>query len=155
MASELKGLELIEAKLEIERLNADFCFHLDHDNVDLLIDLFTEDACYSHGDRLSVGREKIRYLFSQRLNENARTARHMYSGLRLELSSANKATGTSVCMTFAKNAMPPVTPAVPYLVADFIDEYERSDDRHWRISKRHIKRIFVDPNNEGPIGHQT
>ena len=65
---------------------------------------------------------------------------------------ANHATGSSVCITFAADAAPPVVPASVHLVADFFDEYVRCADGRWRISKREIERIFVDPSNSGPVG---
>jgi hypothetical protein len=78
--------------------------------------------------------------------------RHVSSGLRLAIESDSKATGTSVCLTFAYDGPPPVTPATPYLVADFEDEYRRCADGRWRIAVRHIHRIFVAEGNPGPAG---
>ncbi|MDE0929168.1 MAG: nuclear transport factor 2 family protein [Halioglobus sp.] len=152
MAVELEALARLEARLAIEDLNTHFCHYLDHNKVDLLVGLFTAEAYYAHGSRVSVGVEKIRSLFDARLSAGVRTARHMYSGLKVELVAADRARGTSVCMTFAQNAAPPITSAVPYLVADFFDEYVREDDGCWRIAKRRIERIFIDPSNKGPVG---
>jgi ketosteroid isomerase-like protein len=146
----------IEASVQIEfalrNLNADFCYFLDHGQTDRLVDLFTTDAVYTHADRSSEGRDAIAGLFDNRIAAGTRTARHMQSGLRLQIVDEQTATGESVCMTFAADQLPPVTPATPYLVADFIDEYKLCADGKWRISRRHIERIFVDPENSGPIG---
>jgi hypothetical protein len=76
----------------------------------------------------------------------------MQTGLRLEIGSDTRAKGNSVCMTFAYDGPPPVTPATPYLVADFEDEYVRCADGKWRIRARHIRRIFVAEGNPGPVG---
>jgi SnoaL-like domain len=152
MAAELERIARVEARLAIEDLNTDFCHYLDHDDIAHLLDLFTEDACYSHGSRVSTGLIQVRALFDRRSANGIRTARHMYSGLKVNLLTADRATGQSVCMTFARDSAPPITPAIPYLVADFIDEYIRCSDGRWRIAKRHIERIFVDPANPGPVG---
>ena len=146
-------LECIKIRLALEDLNTAFAYHLDHNEVDALVDLFTKDAILVHGERCSEGRQAIHKLFNQRLADGPRTARHMYSGLRLEIKNKDSAAGTSVCMTFAQNGMPPLTPAVPYLVADFEDSYVLCSDNKWRISKRHIHRVFLDPENKGPVGY--
>jgi len=155
MAIELDRLALLEARLAIEDLNTNFCHYLDHGKVEQLIALFTIDASYSHGNRLSVGVTQINQLFVQRASAGIRTARHMYSGLKVDFISPTAATGHSVCMTFANDSSPPISPATPFLVADFSDEYVREQDGRWLIAKRHIERIFVDTENNGPIGQSA
>jgi hypothetical protein len=142
----------IETRLALESLNNDFCYYLDHQQVGELMDCFTPDADYSHGTRHSKGQDEIRKVFDSRTADKDRTARHMQTGLRLKLTSDVTAIGESVCMTFAANNLPPINNAEPYLVADFIDEYLLCDDGRWRISKRHIERIFVAAENTGPVG---
>ncbi len=151
MATDSERLALLETRLALEDLNSNFCYFLDHDHIDKLLELFTEHAVYSHGTRLSHGRAEIAAIFSRRTKAGPRTARHLYSGLQIEIISPTQAHGTSVCMTFAYDGVAPVAQASPHLVADFIDEYERDDNGIWRISKRHIERIFVAENNTGPV----
>ena len=151
METELSPDGCVKIELGLRKLNADFCYYLDHGETDRLVDLFTADAVYTHGERLSSGRDAINKLFSHRNAPGTRTARHMQSGLRFRLLDRNTATGTSVCMTFAADVQPPVSSATPHLVADFSDEYELCTDGCWRISRRHIERIFIAPQNEGPI----
>lgn len=145
-------LAAVETELAIRRLNADFCYFLDHNDVPALVDLFTPDAEYSHGKRLSKGRAEIEALFAKRAATGARTSRHVQSGLRIVLQDDARASGTSACLTFAANETPPVDSAAPWLVADFVDKYRRCDDGRWRISRRHIERIFVNERNSGPVG---
>ena len=145
-------LAQIRIRLALEALNTAFTHCLDHDRLDELVDLFTEDAVYTHGERRSEGRAAIRAAFLARKGAGVRTVRHITSGLRLSIESDTKATGTSVCLTFAYDGPPPVTPATPYLVADFEDEYRRCEDGRWRITVRHIRRIFVGEGNTGPQG---
>jgi hypothetical protein len=152
MATELNSEEHLNIELALRRLNADFCYYLDHRDTDRLVDLFTAGARYSHGERLSEGRDAIADLFDHRHAAGVRTARHLQSGLRIDIRDSHSATGSSVCATFAADELPPIFTATPHLVADFEDEYERCDDGRWRISRRHIERIFLDPQNEGPIG---
>ena len=149
MAATLTDAEHLAIRLALEDLNADFTYYLDHGHVDALVELFCEDAKYSHGSRHSDGRAEIAALFRERARA-ARTSRHIYSGLRLAIASATEASGTSVCLTFAADGPPP-HPATPLLVADFDDRYVLCPDGRWRFLERHIRRIFVDPANPGPV----
>ena len=130
-------------RLAIEQLNAAFAYHLDHDQVEPLVDLFTANARYSHGERRTEGREALRALFVARTATGPRTTRHFYSGLRIDIHDQRSASGHSVWMAFAANQAPPVGFCTPHLVADFIDRYVLSADGRWRIEQRDIQRIFA------------
>ncbi len=152
MATESARLNFLETRLALEELNTNFCFYLDHGKIDQLLELFTEDATYIHGSRRSAGRAEIATVFARRGEAGPRTARHLYSGLRLQIQSPDQASGSSVCMTFASQGEAPLVPALPHLVADFLDEYVRGADGVWRIRMRRIDRIFVAADNPGPVG---
>lgn len=144
-------IERIETRLAIEDLNRDFCHYLDYGMVEELADLFTEDCSYSHGNRVSSGRGEVCALFLDRIAVGVRTSRHLQTGLKIVMLDSRNATGKSVCLTFGCDQSPPISPATPFLVADFIDEYLRSSDGRWRIHKRHIERIFTAAENKGPV----
>lgn len=146
-------LKRLEDRLAIQDLNTAFCDYLDNNQVDKLVALFSEDTYYQHGSRISEGREAVRALFGKR-SETPRTARHMYTGLSVEFTGEDTAIGHSVCMTFAKDGLPPIKPAAPFLVADFFDDYAREADGQWRIKRRIIERIFMDDSNTGPVGQK-
>jgi len=150
--SAMDDMTYIRIRFALQDLNNAFVHTLDHDHVEELVDLFTEEAVYTHGDRRSEGREAIRALFEARRAAGVRTARHLSTGLMLQIDSATLARGRSVCLTFAFDGPPPVTPATPHLVADFEDRYQRCADGRWRIAERHIRRIFVAADNPGPVG---
>jgi hypothetical protein len=154
MAAPLSDLERLTIRVALEDLNTEFCHHLDHNRVDALLELFVDDVYYTHGSRVSRGKAELKDVFRSRSATETRTARHLYSGLKLDIESATHARGTCVCMTFAAYGEPPLSPAIPTLVADFVDEYVRGDDGRWRIKERHIHRIFVAPDNPGPIGQK-
>ena len=154
MAPQLSDLERLTIRVALEDLNTAFCYHLDHNEVDALLELFVDDVYYTHGSRVSRGKAELAEVFRNRSATETRTARHMYSGLKLDIESPTRARGTSVCMTFAAYGEPPLSPAIPTLVADFVDEYVRGDDGRWRFKERHIHRIFVAPDNPGPIGQK-
>lgn len=151
----MDALTRIQIRLAIEDLNTSFTYHLDHNEVDQLVELFAVDAVYTHGSRISHGRPAIRGLFEARRSAGVRTARHLYSGLRLNIEDPANATGSSVCMTFAFDGPAPVPNARPHLVADFEDRYRCDPDGRWRITERNIRRIFVAPDNPGPVQGQN
>jgi ketosteroid isomerase-like protein len=140
----------IADRLAIEELNAAFAYHLDHDEVAPLVALFTDDAVYTHGPRRSVGRDEIAAFFRSRTADGPRTARHLYSGLRVVFEGGDMARATSLCLTFAQNGSPPVEKCDPFLVADFTDIYRRGADGRWRIARRHIEPIFRNPSIPPP-----
>ena len=152
METFLERIKQVENRCALEDLNNDFCHHLDLGEIEALVELFCQDAVYSHGHRVSRGREAIRRLFHQRADTGMRTSRHLQTGLRLQWLSHELATGTSVCLTFAADGPPPIPRAAPYLIADFTDRYRLCRDGRWRIEKRHIERIFTAPDNPGPVG---
>jgi hypothetical protein len=154
MAALLSDLERLTIRVALEDLNTAFCHHLDHNEVDALLELFVDDIYYTHGSRVSRGKAELAEVFRNRSATETRTARHLYSGLKLDIDSATHARGTSVCMTFGAYGEPPLSPATPTLVADFVDQYVRGDDGRWRFKERHIHRIFVAPDNPGPIGQK-
>ena len=129
-------------RLAIEDLNAAFAYHLDHNQVEPLVDLFTADGRYYHGERRTEGREALRALFIARIAAG-RTSRHFYSGLRIDIHDERSASGHSVWMAFAANQAPPVGFCTPHLVADFIDRYTLGADGRWRIAQRDIQRVFA------------
>lgn len=145
----------IEDQLALQQLNADFAYYLDHHQVTPLIALFTEQAYYRHGTRITEGRDAIETLFRQRAASGLRVARHSISGLRLQRVDEITATGCSVVVTWAADGTVPIHDAAPYLVADFNDRYSKEVDGIWRIERREISRIFVARNNTGPIGNNS
>lgn len=151
MAAGLNRGDRLEIRRALEDLNSAFTHHLDHGNVDGLVDLFTEAAVYTNGTRRSEGRAAIEALFRSRTAGGPRTSRHIYSGLMLEIDDATRARGTSVCLSFAQDGEPPL-PAVPFLVADFDDVYIHCDDGRWRFAERRITQVFVGPKFTGPVG---
>jgi ketosteroid isomerase-like protein len=142
MTETLTSEAKLQIRLALEDLNAAFTHCLDHGDIPALVDLFTADALYTNGPRESRGRAAIESLFRQRVAKGPRTSRHIYSGLRIEVESDRTATGTSVCLSFAADGLPPL-PAKPFLVGDFVDRYHREDDGRWRIAERHIHPVFV------------
>ena len=48
MAPALSDLERLTIRVALEELNTAFCYHLDHNEVDALLELFVDDVYYTH-----------------------------------------------------------------------------------------------------------
>jgi ketosteroid isomerase-like protein len=134
-------------RTEIEALIAEFAYRIDHGLSDTVADLFTHDGWYgrANGEK-TVGREAIRAAYAKRAERGERTARHIFTNLRLTIDSAEAAHGTTILLLFAGDG-PPLLPARPMLVQDYNDEY-RLEDGEWRFAARATDRLFVDESFE-------
>ena len=59
MAAALTDLERLAIRAALEDLNTAFCYHLDHDDVAALLELFVDDVYYTHGSRISRGKAEL------------------------------------------------------------------------------------------------
>lgn len=130
-------------RLEIEALNVEFAYLIDHGRSAEVADLFTADGSYgrSTGER-STGREAIRAAYAGRADQGPRTARHVFSNLRLTFIGADEVAGQAVLTLYAADGAPP-HPAEVFLVADYDDLYRRGLDGRWRFHSRTITWLFV------------
>lgn len=143
--------ELLLLRLELEALNAEFAYLIDHDQSEGVADLFTEDGVYgrSTGGR-SVGRVAIRESYRRRKSSGPRTARHVFTNLRLTPRDDGRIVGTCILTLFARDGLPPL-PADPMVVADYDDVYERCDDGRWRFKERIISWVFARDDAASPL----
>lgn len=142
---------LLMLRLEIEALNAEFAYLIDHDHSDHVADLFMEDGVYgrSTGAR-SVGREAIRDSYKRRKDHGVRTARHIFTNLRLTPLADGLVGGSCILTLFARDGLPP-HPADPLVVADYDDIYQRHEDGRWRFKQRIVTWIFAGEGASSPL----
>ena len=139
------------ARLAIESLNAEFAYRIDHDLSDTVADLFVEDGTYGiAGAGVSAGREAIREAYRLRKARGPRTARHIFTNLRLEFDSETQARGTTIMLLFAEDGAPP-HPAEPLEVSDFVDVYVRGADGAWRYQSRTATIFFKHRSGKGGV----
>jgi ketosteroid isomerase-like protein len=138
-------------RLDIEALNAEFAYLIDHYRSDAVADLFTEDGVYGRSTgEVSAGREAIRESYRRRSARGPRTARHIFTNLRLTVKSDGRVRGQAILLLFAGDGPPPL-PAEPMIVADYDDIYERGADGRWRYRERIITWIFQRPDAKSPL----
>jgi hypothetical protein len=134
--------ELALIRCEIEALNAEFAYLIDHDQSERVPDLFTETGSYGRntGER-STGRAALMEAYAQRAARGTRTARHVFTNLRLVPETVDRIRGTVLLILFAEDGPPP-HPAEINLVSEYEDIYERGADGVWRYAARTVTRLF-------------
>jgi len=135
--------EKLLARLAIEELNAEFAYRIDRGRSEWVAELFTEHGSYGRasGER-SVGRDAIRLAYASRSALGPRTARHIFTNLRLTFESEIRASGTCIMTLFAEDGIPPHV-AEPFLVADYDDVYELNGEGNWLYAARTITWLFM------------
>jgi ketosteroid isomerase-like protein len=137
-------VEQAVARSEIEALIAEFAWLIDHGESGRVAALFTDDGWYGRdsGER-STGHAEIARAYAERADGGERTARHIFTNLRLSFVADDAAEGECILLLFAADGRPPL-PAEPMLVQDYLDRYRRVDG-HWRFASRQTRRIFASP----------
>ncbi|WP_438391900.1 nuclear transport factor 2 family protein [Caballeronia sp. DA-9] len=135
-------------RAELEQLNAEFAYLIDHDKSEQVADLFTEKGSYgrSSGER-STGRAAIRAAYAVRAQRGTRTARHIFTNLRLAYDGLDRVRGTTLLILFAEDGPPPHR-AEPNLVSEYEDIYERGPDDVWRYASRLVTPLFLHPDSK-------
>jgi hypothetical protein len=138
-------------RLEIEALNAEFAYLIDHNRSEEVAALFTDDGVYgrSTGER-SEGRSAIAESYRRRSAKGPRTARHIFSNLHLTYDSEHRIRGTVILTLYAENGLPPL-PAEPMVIADYDDIYVLCEDGRWRYQERIITWLFVREGAASPL----
>jgi hypothetical protein len=138
-------------RLEIEALNSEFAYLIDHDQSSKVPDLFTEDGVYgrSTGEK-SVGRLAIQESYKRRQDHGPRTARHIFSNLRLTQLENDLVGGSCILTLHARDGYPP-HPAEPMIIADYDDIYQQTDSGRWLFKQRLITWIFVREGASSPL----
>lgn len=139
----MNRVDQLMLRLEIEELNAEFAYLVDRGDSSQVAELFVEEGSYGRatGER-SVGRDAIRAAYIARAAHGERTARHIFTNLRLAELSAARVAGTCVLTLFAQDGPPPLV-AEPFLVADYDDIYRKDNDGRWRYESRTITWKFL------------
>lgn len=122
---------------------AEFAYRVDHERGMTVPELFSVDGVYEQDGQRSTGRDAIRATYVRRASLGQRTARHLFTNLRVRLLEEGVYAGTSIMLLFAENGEPPL-PAIPLLVADVDDRYE-VDDGGVLLRSRVLTSVFVRP----------
>lgn len=135
--------ELVEPIIRraVDALVTEFAYRIDFEQGLTVPELFTSDGYYEQDGKRSTGRSAIRNAYTKRASLGPRTARHLFTNLRLTRVGHREYAGASIMLLFAENGLPPL-PAAPLLVADVADRYECHGDRIL-IRSRTLTSIFI------------
>ena len=140
MHSQLSEAALL-ARQAAEALNAQFAWLIDHRDGDGVADLFSADGVYDMSDHVYSGRGEIAQFYAIRKARGRRTARHVFTNLRLEFEQPSLARAVSILTLYAYDGAPPY-PAHPIMISDYQDVLMREADGIWRYRSRTIVPVF-------------
>jgi len=134
---------------QLEALNVEFWYRVDHHDGDGVADLFTEDGVYSIPGGRNRGRAAIAESYVKRAARGPRVSRHVHTNLRVTIESPTDARGVSMLTLWARDGEAPLPLTLPVSVSDVEDTYVKGDDGAWRIAHRHITSPLV--GDEPPV----
>jgi hypothetical protein len=134
-----------QVRAELDALNVEFWYRVDHLDGAGVDQLFTEDGVYSIAGGRNAGRRAIADSYVQRAARGPRLSRHVHSNLRIAFESPTRAHGTSTLTLWARDGEAPLDLSLPVSVSDVDDDYVLEDDGVWRIAHRHLTTVFQGP----------
>jgi hypothetical protein len=142
-------LQRAVARSEIEALNAEFAWRIDHGHSERVAELFLPEGSYGRADGgRSVGREALCRAYAARADRGPRVARHLFTNLRLVFGDdPDLVHGHCILLLYAEDGQAPL-PAEANLVADYEDIYQRDSDGRWRYASRTVSHQFRHPGHK-------
>lgn len=127
----------------IEDLVTEFAYRVDFQGGRSVAELFCVDGVYEADGRRSVGRSAIEAAYERRAALGPRTARHLFTNVRVRPALDGCYDASCLMLLFADNGFPPL-PAYPLLVADVLDRYCTCQGELLLASRR-LASVFVRP----------
>ncbi len=100
-------------RAEIEALNVEFWYRVDHENGEGVAELFSEDGVYSVARGRNAGRAAIARVLRAAAARGPRVSRHVHSNLRLTVESPTGARGVSMLTLWADDGEAPLAIEMP------------------------------------------
>lgn len=132
------SLEEAASWIAIQQLINDWGYELDVNNGLNIAELVTQSCNYTVRGVARLSRDDVAAFYKGRLAEfpdGPPTQRHAQTNLRVQFSSASKASITFTLIYFTTAMIAAGADAAdPTAVADVVMDVERCDDGHWRIA---------------------
>jgi uncharacterized protein (TIGR02246 family) len=126
----------------IEDLLVEFAYQLDIGRGQRVHELFEPDGVYVIDGEAVNGQREIREGYERRAARGPRTARHIFTNVRITLETADRATVASIMTLYAADGEPVHEAALPLVVGDFNDVCVRGGDGVWRFERRELTSLF-------------
>ena len=137
-------LKKLEIEHEIERLIAQYCHYVDHDEAVKIADLFTEDGVWRNVNVTMNGRDQIRSGFQKRQDNTGRKSRHVCNNNLIEIINEHEATATVYLSLYFHDGEPgrerSPTDCLQKL-GEYQDRYVKTD-AGWRFANREVVTHF-------------
>jgi len=138
-------LARLEANLAIQQLPSRYALAVDSRNIDMLVELFSQDV--DCGKRWGKGRNALKAFYANTLATSFYRSQHFICGHVFDLIDTDSATGSTYCQAFHEDGDGWYIMAICYL-----DHYV-CDDGKWLFSKRqelhwHAVDALERPNDE-------
>ena len=125
----------------IERLIRQHAWLIDHGRADEVTALYAKDArMYGIGPD-KAGHAEIAQWANQRAAMTGRRSRHVQSNVLLRAMPDGRVGGT-IILTLYRHDGDGAAPALPVMVAEYEDIYERGGDGNWRFAERRLAVLF-------------
>ena len=105
-------------RAQIEALNVELWYRVDHQNGVGVAELFCEDGVYSVPGGRNAGRAAIDASYVARAARGPWVSRHVHSNLRLTIESPTRAHGVSILTLWARDGEAPLALVLPVSVSD-------------------------------------
>lgn len=125
----------------IEALIHEYAWLVDHGQADRVPDLYTQDGRLLGVGPDKVGREAIAEWATQRAAMTQRRSRHVHSNIRLRSVSPGVVHATTI-LTLYRHDGEETGAAVPFMIGEFEDVFQRGADTGWRFAERRLHGVF-------------
>ena len=129
-------------RAEVERLNVDYWYDVDRLDGANAHDFYEPEGVFTTSIRSRTGRQAIADFYRGRQDGRVRTARHVISNQRIDVTDNDHATADWILLLYAADGAPvlPSEPAI--MIADVHDVCRRQPDGRWLYVSRTITPIF-------------
>lgn len=133
-----------EIERECERLIAQYCHYVDHDEAAKIADLFTEDGLWVNENTTMTGRDGIREGFQRRQDNRGRMSRHVCTNALINVVNEHEASGTVYLSLYFHDGEPGRTTSPTdclQKLGEYRDRFVKTADG-WRFASRQVVSNF-------------
>ena len=127
---------------EIEALNVDYWYDVDHLLGRNAHEFYVEDGIFTTSARTRTGRPAIAEFYRGRQDRGPRTARHVIANLRVSVLDPDNASAIWILLLHAADGEPVLASEPAIMIADVHDVCRHCADGRWRYVSRTIKAVF-------------
>jgi hypothetical protein len=119
----------------------DFAVAIDHEDFNLVLSLFAENAVFEHFGGISRGHDQIQHWLKERPKQ---LIRHVCSNFSGKLAVSGEVEGSTYFTAYRAMGTPtlPVKSTTPIMIGEWLDRFVQTPEG-WRIKHRRIQIAFA------------